>query len=208
MAQRQCGFRKCFCSPRADCVTATGIDETLDSRAIAGENPFWPRPSGQFWFCPRRKFCMVRGQKKLSRRSDGRHDCLESARLSFAARHLCPAWRRDCAGTLFRAVAYRKNWNGANKSSRAVWRKTRRPSPPAREFTKCARPIRRRRRSIGAADSGGVDGVPGRMRGFHVVFEPFRLYERRRGFENGGKRRQRSWKSFDRRHRCAGRKNK
>ena len=54
----------------ADCVTATGSDETLggDPRAVAGQNPFSRlRPSRQFWFCGGRSFASVRLRGKSSR---------------------------------------------------------------------------------------------------------------------------------------------
>jgi hypothetical protein len=79
----------------ADCVTATGSDETL--AAIRARLPIKTRFLGyghrvSFGFVAA-KFCTARARKKNCRGGGGRRGGVESARLSFAARHLCPAWR-------------------------------------------------------------------------------------------------------------------
>jgi Acyl-CoA reductase (LuxC) len=122
----------------ADCVTATGSDETL--AAIRAQLPLKTRFLGHghrvsFGFVAHEVLYGSRAKKIVAAAADD-----------------VVAWNQ--LGCLSPHVIYSpKNWNGANRPSRAAncRRNTQRRLRRVVGFMKCARRIRRKRRSIGAA---------------------------------------------------------
>lgn len=136
----------------ADCVTATGSDETLDE--IRKRLPLHVRFLG---YGHRVSFAFVMGEVLSGRRAE---------KIISAAANDVVAWNQ--LGCLSPHVIYvqpggkflqnnlrncwRTSWNGAKPMSRAGKSppKNRRPSPPAARFMKSAPHTRRKPRSIGA----------------------------------------------------------
>jgi hypothetical protein len=105
----------------ADCVTATGGDETLDE--IRKRLPLKTRFLGyghrvSFGFLAHEVLYGSRA-KKNRRSGGGRCDCMESTRLFVAARDLRSVRRRNFSGTFCAITGGRI---GAARTDRAVWR--------------------------------------------------------------------------------------
>jgi hypothetical protein len=137
----------------ADCVTATGSDETLDE--LRKRVPLRTRFLGHghrvsFGFVAGEVLYGSRG-KKLSRRR--RMTSLRGINSAVCRR---TSSMSSLAARLRRSISpncWRKNWNVVRPASRAAnyQRNMRQRSHCVAIFTKCARRICRRRRSIGAA---------------------------------------------------------
>jgi hypothetical protein len=117
MARRQRGFGKCaFRRSRLRDGDRQRRNARCNPRAIAGQNTFSRlRPSREFWFCGG-EVCMVRAQKKLSRRRRTTW-WLGTSSAVFRRTSFTFSSAARCRRNISRNCS-RKNWNNANSEPR------------------------------------------------------------------------------------------